>query len=301
LTPTRREGEIRVQVADAGSRTGGDAVVGIEAPGHLAGLQVPDCLTAGYLGDTQAFRFTPPSAGTPVVPASSRAWQHLGRSITHVFDVVNLDPTPVEFALDLSGNTWAARASVASLALEAGEVGTFSVEVDVPASASAGSEDQLTLYLAPVGGGAARQVQVTTTAQQPCLAAGRCPSLCTLAAAPDGTGCDDGNACTEAACLAGVCAPGVSRACPESDECHTAGTCDAVTGTCTAQALPDGTPRSSGVCSSGTCTVADAGPHGTSGCGSVAGAASPFLLLGLAAMLELLRRRLPWARGRGRR
>lgn len=91
------------------------------------------------------------------------------------------------------------------------------------------------------------------------------------AGAPDGTPCDDGNACngTES-CQGGVCrhstAPPEGSACPAADPCHGAGTCHdfaCIPG----PALPDGTPcpdadPCNGVetCHTGVCT-AGSGPQ----------------------------------------
>jgi hypothetical protein len=51
---------------------------------------------------------------------------------------------------------------------------------------------------------------------------------------PNGTDCDDNNACTtgEACNGAGSCTGGTTKSCPATDQCHTAGTCDPGTGNC---------------------------------------------------------------------
>lgn len=51
---------------------------------------------------------------------------------------------------------------------------------------------------------------------------------------PDGTACDDGNACsTEETCKAGACIAASTVVCPPpADECHGAGTCDSKSGMC---------------------------------------------------------------------
>src|SRR5207249_7040041 len=69
-------------------------------------------------------------------------------------------------------------------------------------------------------------------------ATGTCPNPQPVA---NGTTCNDGNACTTAdACQAGACA-GRPVVCTALDQCHAAGTCNLVTGTCSNPAVPNGT------------------------------------------------------------
>ncbi|MGC4120303.1 MAG: M6 family metalloprotease domain-containing protein [Myxococcales bacterium] len=71
-------------------------------------------------------------------------------------------------------------------------------------------------------------------------ATGQCPA--TFPVRPEGSPCDDKNACTSNdGCAAGVCkgTPN-SSICPE-DACHAAGTCNAATGLCSGANKPDGT------------------------------------------------------------
>ena len=54
---------------------------------------------------------------------------------------------------------------------------------------------------------------------------------------PDGTACDDGDACTQTdTCTVGICF-GNPVVCVPEDACHTAGTCDPATGTCSGEAI----------------------------------------------------------------
>ena len=71
---------------------------------------------------------------------------------------------------------------------------------------------------------------------------------------PDGTACNDGNACTQTdVCIAGACVGGNPKECTASDQCHTAGTCDPATGQCSNPTKTDGT-----ACDDGdACTQAD--------------------------------------------
>ena len=75
--------------------------------------------------------------------------------------------------------------------------------------------------------------------------------MCSNPKAPDGTPCNDGNACTGAtgdadSCHAGMCNGGDPTVCSASDQCHVAGTCDPATGACSNPNAPDGTPCNDG-------------------------------------------------------
>jgi hypothetical protein len=98
---------------------------------------------------------------------------------------------------------------------------------------------------------------VTCTASDQCHVAGTCdPSTgaCSNPIAPDGTGCNDGNACTQTdACQAGACVGGNPVTCTASDECHVAGTCDTSTGACSNPNAQNGIFCSTGICESGAC------------------------------------------------
>jgi hypothetical protein len=101
---------------------------------------------------------------------------------------------------------------------------------------------------------------VVCTAADSCHAAGTCDpgtGKCSNPAAPDGTTCSDGNACTLFdSCQAGVCTPAFPVLCIPTDDCHAeSGTCDPSTGLCSNAALPDGTPCKNGVCEGGACTT----------------------------------------------
>jgi hypothetical protein len=81
----------------------------------------------------------------------------------------------------------------------------------------------------------------------------------------DGTGCVDGDACTQTdTCQGGVCTGADPVVCAASDQCHLVGTCDSGTGLCSDPARPDDTPCDDGdactqtdTCQSGGCTGAD--------------------------------------------
>jgi len=105
-----------------------------------------------------------------------------------------------------------------------------------------------------------------------CHIAGLCDSgtgACSNPAAPDGTGCDDSNGCTQTdTCQTGFCAGTNPVICAASDACHDIGTCAPATGQCSNPAQPDGTPCDD----SNTCTTGDACTGGA--CGGV-GAPNP--------------------------
>src|SRR5689334_12060879 len=85
---------------------------------------------------------------------------------------------------------------------------------------------------------------VICTAQDQCHAAGTCnpgTGLCSNPVRPDGTACNDGNACTiNDFCSAGVCTSGNPITCTAQDQCHVAGTCSPATGVCSNPSKPNG-------------------------------------------------------------
>jgi MYXO-CTERM domain-containing protein len=129
-----------------------------------------------------------------------------------------------------------------------------------------------------------------------CHEAGACDpatGTCSNPPKPDGASCDDGDACTQLElCVAGVCGHPISRkSCPAPQPCHAAGVCSSPGGACIEAPLPDGTACAGGACIAGSCVLgADAGlgPVTTSGCGCTS---SGELMLGLAALLALRRKR----------
>ena len=116
---------------------------------------------------------------------------------------------------------------------------------------------------------------VTCAAVDQCHTAGTCDPAtgqCSNPAKPDGTTCDDGNACTQTdACQVGVCSGSHPVACTASDQCHEPGTCDPGTGQCSNPAKADGTTCNDGnactqtdACQAGTCTGSTPVPCATS-------------------------------------
>src|SRR5262249_50983542 len=117
---------------------------------------------------------------------------------------------------------------------------------------------------------------VTCTASDQCHVAGTCnpaTGVCSNPAAPNGTTCNDNNACTSGdSCQAGACMGGTTVTCTASDQCHVAGVCDPATGirsnppaangtTCTdANACTTGDSCQAGACVGGaakSCTASD--------------------------------------------
>ncbi len=114
------------------------------------------------------------------------------------------------------------------------------------------------------GGTCVGSSPVSCTPQDACHLAGACDpgtGLCSNPAAPDGTGCDDGNLCTQVdACQGGACLGSSPVACTAVDACHVAGACDPGTGLCSNPPAPDGTGCDDGslctevdVCQGGAC------------------------------------------------
>jgi hypothetical protein len=98
-----------------------------------------------------------------------------------------------------------------------------------------------------------------------CLVAETCdPStgVCPSPFAPDGTSCNDGNACTQTdKCQTGVCKGSNPITCLPSDACHVVGTCDTSTGVCSNPIATDGNTcndenacTQTDTCQSGVCT-----------------------------------------------
>jgi hypothetical protein len=109
---------------------------------------------------------------------------------------------------------------------------------------------------------------VTCGGATQCKTAGVCnPATggCTNQNMPDGTGCNDGNACTQSdKCDDGACVPGAAVTCTALDQCHTAGTCNPANGQCSQPAKNNGTGcdddnacTQSDTCQGGSCVGAN--------------------------------------------
>lgn len=97
-----------------------------------------------------------------------------------------------------------------------------------------------------------------------CHDAGTCDpatGTCSNPAKPNGTTCNDGNACTQTdTCQNGACVGSNPVVCTALDQCHAAGVCDPASGICSNPNKPDGTTCNDGsactegdTCQAGVC------------------------------------------------
>ncbi len=109
------------------------------------------------------------------------------------------------------------------------------------------------------------QSPVVCPAPDACHTAGSCnmaTGMCSNPNKPNGSACNDSNACTSTdSCQAGVCTGQSPVVCTASDACHAVGLCDTVTGMCSNPAKPDGSSCDDGngctqtdSCQAGACT-----------------------------------------------
>lgn len=109
---------------------------------------------------------------------------------------------------------------------------------------------------------------VVCSALDQCHSVGTCNTatgVCSNPNKPNNTACNDGDACTQVdTCQAGACQGASPVVCTPSDQCHDAGTCDSVTGTCSNPASADGTSCNDGdgctqtdTCQAGACMGAN--------------------------------------------
>ncbi len=106
---------------------------------------------------------------------------------------------------------------------------------------------------------------VSCPAPDQCHNAGVCNTMtgaCSNPAKMDGTGCSDGNACTQTdTCQTGTCTGGNPVTCTALDQCHDPGICAPATGVCSNPNKSNGSACSDGnsctqtdTCQTGTCT-----------------------------------------------
>jgi hypothetical protein len=109
------------------------------------------------------------------------------------------------------------------------------------------------------------------------------------ASRPNGTACNDGNACTKSdTCQSGACVGASPVVCVAGDSCHVAGACEPSTGVCSNPAKADGSACNDGngctqldTCQAGTCTgsspvacAAIDACHGVGACDAITGVCS---------------------------
>jgi hypothetical protein len=105
---------------------------------------------------------------------------------------------------------------------------------------------------------------VSCSAIDACHGVGTCDPVtvtCSNPVLPDGTSCDDHNACTHVdQCASGACVGSNPVVCTASDACHVAGVCDPSSGQCSNPVQPDGTSCDDGnlctqldICAAGVC------------------------------------------------
>ena len=118
------------------------------------------------------------------------------------------------------------------------------------------------------GGSCTGASPVVCTAQDQCHVAGTCnpaTGTCSNPAATNGTGCNDGNMCTQTdSCQGGTCTGANPVTCTALDQCHLAGTCNPANGTCSNPNKPNGSTCTDGnactqtdSCQGGACTGAN--------------------------------------------
>jgi hypothetical protein len=149
------------------------------------------------------------------------------------------------------------------------------------------------------GGRVGFMTYVACSPGPPCKAADACHSAgvcdpttgtCTSPPVPDGTFCDDGNACTHVdTCIQGTCVGGMPAVCARPAACQH-GVCDPTTGMCTFAPSPDNTACNGGICISGVCQFAQQGDCGLQMTSAPVGDATFATTLALAALFA--RRRL---------
>ena len=144
-------------------------------------------------------------------------------------------------------------------------------DVDVVANGGGLRNVDTSQYVALVGGSTLpikfrmnRCSPVVCQSLDACHVAGTCDpntGVCSNPSAPDGSACNDGNACTRTdSCRGGVCVGGNPVVCIASDQCHDVGICDPTTGVCSNPNKSDGTGCNDGdactqidTCQSGHC------------------------------------------------
>src|SRR5713226_4205029 len=225
---------------------------------------------AGNANRAEIWSLKAPASGTAnVVVSISGARDLVGGSIS--FTGVD-QTTPFGTFVGAQG-TSATPSVTASSATAEIVVDTLATDGDaVSATVGAGQTQRWNIRTGPAGGNAigagSTKPGATSVSMKWTLGASKQwgmgavplkPASC--ASQPDGTPCNDGDACTQTdTCQSGICVGSNPVTCTALDQCHVAGTCDPTTGICSNPTATDGTACNDGnactqtdTCQSGTC------------------------------------------------
>ncbi|MDI1452139.1 hypothetical protein QHF85_49300, partial [Polyangium sp. 6x1] len=162
------------------------------------------------VGPDLSYRWTAPSAGAFTFDTVGSPLD----TVLHIYDFSST--TLLGCNDDIASNTYASRVTLNV---------TASQELRIVVDSHAANGGSFGLNIAPA----------CTTPPSQCLAQQGTwnGSACTYPAKPNGSACDDGNACTQTdTCQSGTCTGGNPRVCTAQSQCHNAGTCNPSTGTC---------------------------------------------------------------------
>lgn len=154
----------------------------------------------------------------------------------------------------------------ARILVPAADAGTSPADAGAPGS-DAGAEDAAPPDAGPADAAIDLCAEVLCVPSGPCREAGVCDpatGACTRPARPDGSPCDDGDACTRSdSCQGGSCLGADPISCGPAGVCRLSA-CDPLTGECSHPVAPDGSPCDDGDgctrsdrCQGGGCVGAD--------------------------------------------
>jgi hypothetical protein len=214
---------------------------------------------------------------TPTVTASSVSWTTTAYAVNPNANALRWG-TLYNFRFD--ANQAPGTASIVIDLFKPGSPTTASLNTVTPVTCGGAANgtacndgNACTLADACASGACVAGAPAVCTASDPCHDVGTCApatGTCSNPAKPNGTGCNDANACTQTdSCQLGVCTGANPVVCLAIDACHQAGTCAPATGVCSNPAAPDGTECSDGdlctrtdACASGACAGSNPKPCG---------------------------------------
>ena len=206
------------------------------------------CSSSGGYSFSQVLKYPGSAAASDLLVVAHEVGHNFGSLHTHCY----LTPTPIDTCYS-------------------GEGGCYSGATSCPAAATYSGipnvRGTLMSYCHLLAGCSSTEVFhpriITILMPLVADAVGRCvfPDANSCSGKPDGSACDDGNACTRTdTCRSGACT-GSNQVNCTATACRDAGTCDTTTGQCNGQPKPDGTACSDGnactqtdTCLGGTCT-----------------------------------------------